>query len=123
MNRCERGRIANARGLAAEEAACAALARDGWCILARRLRTKAGEVDVLAQKNGLLAVVEVKARSRLAAAAIALTPRQQMRLAAAAELILGEHPDWAPQGVRFDLLVVDASGRVRRIADAFRSET
>jgi putative endonuclease len=106
----------------AEAAACAALERDGWTIHARRLRTSAGEVDVVAERNGLLAMVEVKARPRLADAAAALTPRQCARLLAAADIILAEHPDWGANGVRFDVLVVDAAGRVRRITDAFRLE-
>lgn len=90
--------------------------------MARRLRTGAGEVDVVAQRDGLLAIVEVKARPNLADAAVALSPRQQRRLLAAAGVILAEHPDWGTNGVRFDLLLVDASGRIRRIADAFRAE-
>jgi putative endonuclease len=44
------------------------------------------------------------------------------RLLAAAEQILAEHPEWGQAGVRFDVLLVDAAGRVRRIADAFRQE-
>ena len=51
---------------------CTALAADGWTILARRLRTAAGEIDLVAERNGLLALVEVKARPSLAGAAIAL---------------------------------------------------
>jgi putative endonuclease len=110
------------RGIRAEAAACAALERDGWAILARRRRTPAGEIDILAQRHGLLAVVEVKARPTLAAAAQALQPRQRERLLAAAEIVLAEHPEWGRAGVRFDVMVVDAVGRVRRIADAFRVE-
>jgi putative endonuclease len=113
---------AHALGLAAEQAACAALERDGWVILARRVRTPAGEVDAVAEKDGLLAFVEVKARPCLAAAAGSLSTRQRARLLAAAEILLGEHPEWGRAGVRFDVLAVDARGSVRRIADAFRSE-
>jgi putative endonuclease len=116
----QRGQAAYARGVAAEQAACAALVADGWTILARRLRTKAGEVDAVAEKAGVLAIVEVKSRPTLAEAAIALTVRQQARLVGACELILGDHPDWGANGVRFDILVVNPAGRVRRIADAFR---
>jgi putative endonuclease len=97
-----------------------ALERDGWRILARRLRTSAGEIDMVAEKDGLLAVVEVKARRSLADAAASLSDRQQGRLIAATEIILADNPDWGAQGVRFDLLLVDALGVVRRIADAFR---
>ena len=122
IERRQRGVTSHARGVTAEAAACAALERDGWAVLARRLRTAAGEIDVVAERDGLLAIVEVKARPKLADAAAALTPRQRGRLLAAADIILAENPDWGAAGVRFDVLVVDAAGRVRRIADAFRLE-
>ncbi|HVC62501.1 MAG TPA: YraN family protein [Acetobacteraceae bacterium] len=118
--RQQRGRRAHALGVSAEAAACAALEGEGWTVLARRLRTEAGEVDMLAERRGMLAIVEVKARPRLADAAAAVSPRQRVRLLAAAEIILAEHPEWGAAGVRFDVLVVDANGRVRRITDAFR---
>ena len=104
----------------AEAAAEAALTAEGWHILARRLRTAAGEIELVAEHNGLLAIIEVKQRPTLADAAAALGPKQQARLAVAAEIVLGEHPDWGKAGVRFDVLLVDGAGRVRRIADAFR---
>jgi putative endonuclease len=120
LPRRHRGQAAYARGLAAEDAACAALAADGWTIHARRLRTQAGEVDAVVEKAGMLSIVEVKSRPSLAEAAGALTVRQQTRLLGACEIILAQHPDWGINGVRFDVLVVDSAGRVRRIADAFR---
>ena len=86
----------------------------------RRLRTKAGEVDAVAEKAGILSIIEVKSRPTLGEAATALTVRQQSRLIGACEIILGEHPDWGVNGVRFDIVVVDPAGTVRRIADAFR---
>ena len=108
--------------MGAEAAARAALEQDGWTILAQRLRTGAGEIDLIAEKSGLLSIIEVKARPSLRQAADALTPRQQARLLAACDIVLAEHPEWGAEGVRFDVLLVDAEGRVRRIADAFRSE-
>ncbi len=117
-----RGSAAHRRGLAAEAAACAALEAAGWTVLGRRLRTAAGEVDAVAEKDGLLAVLEVKSRPTLAEAAAALSPRQRARLLAAADILLAENPGWGRNGVRFDVLLVDAAGAVRRIADAFRLE-
>ena len=108
--------------MGAEAAARVALENDGWTILAQRLRTAAGEIDIVAEKGGLLAIVEVKSRPTLLEAATALAPRQQARLIAACDIVLTEHPDWGQAGVRFDVLMVDAQGRVRRIADAFRQE-
>lgn len=120
--RAARGRAAHARGMRAEDAAIAALEAEGWVLRARRRRTAAGEIDLVAERRGLLAVVEVKARRCLADAAVALGPRQRARLLGAAEILLAENPDWGRAGVRFDLIVVDAAGRVRRITDAFRRE-
>ncbi len=121
--RARRGGRAHADGHDAESIACAALERDGWQVLARRLRTALGEIDVVAERDGLLAFVEVKSRPTLFAAAHALAPRQQARLLAAAEIVLSEQPGWGRAGIRLDLIVVDAGGAVRRIADAFRRET
>ncbi len=100
----------------------AALVADGWTVLGQRLRTAAGEVDMVAERDGLLAIIEVKRRARLADAALALGAKQRGRLIAAAEILLAEHPGWGAAGVRFDVLLVDAQGAVRRIADAFRVE-
>jgi putative endonuclease len=120
VNRSRRGQLADKRGRLAEEIATVALINDGWTILRRRLRTPAGEIDLIAEKDGLLVVVEVKARASLADAAYALTKRQQARLLAATDILLATNPDWGTQGVRFDMLLVDPAGVVRRIADAFR---
>jgi putative endonuclease len=76
----------------------------------------------VAEKDGLLAIVEVKARPSLADAAESLSGRQRARLVLATEIVLLNHPEWGPNGVRFDLLLVDAGGVVRRIADAFRGD-
>ncbi len=114
--------LAYRRGIDAEAAACRALEREGWTVLAHRLRTEAGEIDVVAARQDLLAIIEVKARPTLADAAMALGARQRARLLAAAEIVLAQHPEWARAGMRFDLMVVDAAGTVRRIADAFRWE-
>jgi putative endonuclease len=109
-----------ATGLAAEQLACAALTQDGFTVVGRRVRTAAGEIDAVAERDGLTVFVEVKARRDLAGAAASLGPRQQARLMGAAEILLGENPQWGQRGVRFDLMAVDRAGRVRRITDAIR---
>ncbi len=110
----------------AEDAACAALVADGWSVLARRARTPAGEVDIVACRetdgDAVLAFVEVKARPALSEAAAALSLRQQHRLLDAAAILLARNPHWQRDCIRFDLLLVDRAGTVRRIADAFRDE-
>jgi putative endonuclease len=120
--RSRRGLDADQRGRAAEDAVQVVLERDGWSILGRRIRTSAGEIDMVAEKAGFLAIIEVKARPRLADAAYSLSNRQQARLISAAEIVLARNPQWGINGVRFDLLLVDGAGVVRRIADAFRGD-
>jgi putative endonuclease len=115
-----RGRRAEAAGREAEDVAAAALAREGWAVLARRARTPAGEIDLVAERDGLLAFVEVKARPSLQEAAVALGPRQRARLVAAAECWLAANPGHGAAGIRFDVVIVAADGTARRIADAFR---
>jgi len=84
------------------------------------VRTPGGELDLVVERAGLLAFVEVKARRSLREAAFALQPRQRARLVMAAECWLAENPDHGAAGMRFDVVVVAADGTVRRIADAFR---
>ncbi|WP_270938146.1 YraN family protein [Falsiroseomonas oryzae] len=113
-------KAADRRGRHAEDRAAGALEADGWRVLARRVRTPAGEIDLVAERDGLLAFVEVKARATLGEAAFALGAGQRARLLAAAEAWMAAHPGHGAAGVRFDVVVVDAAGRLRRIADAFR---
>ncbi len=112
--------MAHRTGQLAEEVARNALVQEGWVILAQRERTPAGEIDLIAEKEGVLAFIEVKARSSLREAAYALGPRQQARLLAAGESWLGAHPGRGQAGVRFDVLLVAADGTLKRITDALR---
>ncbi|MBI0534985.1 YraN family protein [Roseomonas sp. KE2513] len=113
-------RAAERLGLDAEERAAAELRARGWTVLARRVRTGLGELDLIAEREGLLAFVEVKARPRLADAAASVSPRQQGRLMAAAEAWLAENPGYGAAGMRFDVILVAPEG-MRRVADAFRA--
>ena len=63
----------------------------------------------------------MKRRATLAEARQSLGPRQRARGCwRRPEVLLAEHPEWGRAGVRFDVMLVDGAGRVRRIADAFR---
>jgi putative endonuclease len=120
--RQRRGRSAQARGLRAEALAAQALVAEGWAVLARRCRTEAGEIDLIVERAGLLVFAEVKSRADLASAAYALGPSQRARLLRAAEIWLGANPGHGEAGIRFDLLLVDGMGMLRRVMDAFRDD-
>ncbi|WP_191084473.1 YraN family protein [Roseococcus microcysteis] len=119
--RARRGARADRSGRDAEAIARDLLRAEGWTILAERARTPAGELDLIAEREGLLAFVEVKARPSFRDAAHALTPRQQARLQAAAGIWLAAHPGHGAAGMRFDVILVAADGAARRITDALRA--
>lgn len=98
------------------------LEQEGWEIRLRRAHTPCGEIDIVAEltRAGLIAFIEVKARPALSEAAYALSARQRERLLGAAAILLDLHPEWSGHDFRFDLILLDATGRMRRIANAFR---
>jgi putative endonuclease len=106
-------------GLSAEMRAAAWLMAKGFRIAARRYRSPAGEIDLVARRGNLLLFVEVKARERLDDAAYSVTERQKRRIAAAAAAWLADHPDDAGRDIRFDALLVAPRRWPRHIAAAF----
>ena len=117
--RRERGGAARRSGRRAEAWAALWLMLKGYRILGFRLRTRLGEIDLLALKGRVLAVVEVKSRTTLAAALEAVSPEQRDRLRRAGESVLRSRPGLKNAAVRLDLVAV-APGRLpRHQADAW----
>lgn len=81
---------AEARGRLAERIAVLWLLLKGYRIRARRLRRPPIEIDILAEKAGVLVLVEVKYRTTLDEAVQALTPAAVRRLSRAAEILAAE---------------------------------
>ncbi|MBB6122361.1 YraN family protein [Sphingobium subterraneum] len=77
--------LAEKRGRQAERICAWWLRLKGWSILDRRVRTPAGEIDIVARRGRLVAFVEVKARATLAELDLAIDERRLARVAAAAE--------------------------------------
>lgn len=90
----------------------------GWRILDRRVRTVAGEVDLVAKRGRLVAFVEVKARKSAAELDFAIDERRLARVAAAAELLM---PRYAANGedIRVDVLLLAPGVRPRHIENAW----
>jgi putative endonuclease len=86
----------------------------GWRIVARRRQLPMIEVDIVARRGSILAVVEVKQRPTLEAALAALTPSAAARLQQAARLLAAEQARGAsPPAARVDLIAL-APGRLPR---------
>ncbi len=118
----EKRRQAYGRGRRAEALAAWWLRLKGYRILARGFRVAAGEIDLIARRGRLLALVEVKARPSLEQAGAAILPRQRERIARAAEVFLQRHPKLAGFDLRFDVVLL-APGRLpRHLANACHTE-
>jgi putative endonuclease len=94
----------------------------GWRIVARGWRCPAGEIDLVARRGKILAIIEVKSRGEVEAAAYALTPRQRRRIARAAEALVIARPDLGGLDMRFDLMLVAPRRLPRHWRDAWRAE-
>jgi putative endonuclease len=112
-------RAAEVLGRGAEDLVARLLEERGLSVLARRLRTGAGEIDLVVADERTLIFVEVKARGCLADAAYAVSARQQARLLEAASLALAQHEDWARAEIRFDVALV-AGAAIEIVVDAIR---
>ena len=93
-------------GRGAERLAAFWLRLKGYRIVATGYKTPVGEIDLIARRGRILAFVEVKVRPTKRAAADAITPRQQARIARAASWFLKSRPDLAAMTCRFDAMLV-----------------
>jgi putative endonuclease len=95
-------------GARAEALAAAFLEARGLAILARNVRSRHGELDLVARDGATLVFVEVRLRRGTAfgGAAASITPAKQARLLAAARGYLATLPREPP--CRFDAVLLDA---------------
>lgn len=114
-------KAAEARGRRAETWAVWLLRCKGYRILGRRVKTHAGEIDVVARSpSGITCFIEVKARDGHDRAGESILPRQQARIAHAAELYLASRRGLTGKPVRFDAILVAEKKFPRHVKDAWR---
>ena len=111
-------RRSHRRGHLAEVAAAAYLMAKGHRILERRLKTPAGEIDLVAVKGRRLAFVEVKQRASFAECEAAITPRLRDLVRRAANLWLARRPRFHDYDQGFDLIFVTPWSWPRHLPDA-----
>lgn len=123
MSKLERRQKAEAHGKRSERLASLLLACKFYRVIGRRIKTRAGELDLVAlSPSGILCIVEVKARGLEAEAAESVTLRQRSRIARATELYLGAHPGLRHRSVRFDAILVMPRRFPRHVKDAWRPQ-
>ncbi len=118
--RTARGAAARLSGRRGEVLAALWLMLRGYRILGFRLKTPQGEIDLLALRGRILAVVEVKRRGNLAAALDAVSADQRDRLRRAGANLAAKRPGLKGASVRLDLVAL-APGRLpMHIPDAWK---
>jgi putative endonuclease len=115
------------RGAASERLAAEYLQAQGLAVLARNVRCRAGELDLVCLDGGVLAIVEVRQRVRtdFGGALASVTWRKQRRIIRATQFLLQRQAQWRRRVLRFDVLAVegvpDGAHRIVWIKDAFRA--
>ena len=106
-----------------ERVAARWLERQGWRVVQRRFRNGRRDIDLVMERDGTVAFVEVKARrgDRFGTPVEAVNWRKQKELAKSAHIWIDRHgrPD---EDYRFDVVGVLVEGsrvRVRHVTDAF----
>lgn len=107
-------------GRLAEALAAFCLRLKGYRVLARRHRTKVGEIDLVLCRGPILVFVEIKARRDDFATPEVLAPAQRRRIEAAARAFVQARPDLAGLDWRFDLILVTRFLRLHHLEDAWR---
>ncbi len=111
-------RAAEASGRRGERIAAWWLRLKGWRILDKRVRTPAGEVDLVARKGNLIAFVEVKMRATSAELDFAIDERRLTRVAAAAEVLMQRYAG-PGDDIRVDVILLAPGTRPRHIENAW----
>lgn len=113
------GALAYQSGLAAEDAVARFYQAQGHQIAAKRWRSEAGEIDLIAKKGDSVVFIEVKKSKTLAGAAVALSERQIARIYSSAAVFLDTQPKGQDSDARFDVALVDGAGEIRIVQNAF----
>ncbi|MGY0505505.1 YraN family protein [Luteimonas sp. e5] len=116
-----------AAGAAVEAAAAQWLQRQGLTPLARNVRYRDGELDLVMRDGDVLVFVEVRYRADAAfgGAAASIGAAKQRRLIRAAQRFLASEPALARLPARFDVIAAEgdpAAPRLQWLRDAFRLE-
>jgi putative endonuclease len=109
---------AEKRGRQAERLCAWWLRLKGWSILDRRVRTPAGEIDLIARRGSIVAFIEVKARRNDESLDLAIDERRLARVSAAAESLA--HIYLAPgDDMRIDVMLLAPGRPPRHLANVW----
>lgn len=111
--------LAEKRGRDGEMRAALWLRAKGWSILDTRVKTPAGEIDLVAKRGGLVAFIEVKWRKKRAELDFAIDQHRLSRVAAAAEAVAHRYAA-EREDIRIDVILLAPGCFPRHIANAWQ---
>jgi putative endonuclease len=91
----------------------------GYRIIATRVKTPVGEIDLIARRFGTTAFIEVKARQHRSEEAGALEAVNTSRISRAAQYYVARHPALAETPLRFDVIFLAPGTWPRHVKGAF----
>lgn len=109
-------------GRRAELFAALCLMAQFFFIVARRVKTPVGEIDLIARRGRLTVFVEVKQRSAGGDEQTALESVNQQRILRAAAYFIARHPELAERDLRFDVIFLAPWTWPRHVRDAFSAD-
>lgn len=110
--------LAEKSGREGERRAAFWLRAKGWQIVAERLKTPRGEIDLVAKRSGVVAFVEVKWRRHKSDLDIAIDEHRLSRVAAAVECVAHEYATCG-EDIRIDVILLAPGALPRHIANAW----
>ncbi|KLE35526.1 YraN family protein [Aurantiacibacter luteus] len=110
--------VAETSGRDAEARAARWLEGQGYAVLARRVKTKVGEIDLVARTQGVVAFVEVKWRHRAADLDHAIDEHRLARVAAATEAVAHKYA-LGGEDIRIDVILLAPGTEPRHIVNAW----
>ena len=117
--RVHRGKRAYFAGLSAEASVLRHYEARGYRLLAERWRGRRGEIDLIFDGGPEVVFVEVKASRNFDTAVAHVTAAQMRRLFQTAEEYVATCPDGTLTDLRLDVALVDQTGAVSVLPNAF----
>jgi putative endonuclease len=113
-------RDSSGAGRQGEARAAAELEKKGMSIIAKNVRSRSGEVDIVALDGKTIVFIEVKAWSSCGIEELqyGITRKKQQRIIETAKYFLAAHREYNEMAVRFDVIFI-GEGTLTHLASAF----